>query len=152
MTRRVHPLPTGVLIAAAIFFLWPASVPSHPEKKADPTAVFIAKEWRYPGVDVQISLVGKSQAFYTEQYAAEVDFADVWNHFAAKAGSDGRYKDNTTWAVMGELKAPDKGQFMLFGSGQEMSFGQNNDKRTILVEIRRSGDKTTRVWVVVGVR
>src|SRR5262245_42189475 len=95
MTMRLHQLPTVLLLAAAIRVLWAGSFPSQPGKKGDATAVSIAKEWRYPGVgtvDASLSPV-KSEAFYIEQYTVKADFADVWNHFAAKTGSDARYKD-----------------------------------------------------------
>jgi hypothetical protein len=154
MTMRVHQLSTVVVLAAAILFLWPGSVPSQPEKKADPKAGSIAKEWRYPGVGTAdiISLSHKPQALYVEQYTLKTEYADVWNHFATKVGSDGRYNDLMSWAVIGDLNAPDKGHFMVFGDSQETIFAQNSDKTTIHVEIRRSGDKKTLVIVLVGVR
>ena len=158
MTRRAHQSPAVLLLAAAVLLLWPGDVPSQPEKKAAPTAVSIAKEWRYPGVGTVATSLSplKSQAFYIERYAVKADFAEVWNHFAAKTGSEARYKDKMIWALMGELKAPAKGHFMVFDvigqHGQEAHFGQNSEKKTIHVEIRRSGEKQTGVCMVVGVR
>lgn len=169
MTIRLHPLPTAVLLATAMLFLGSGPIRSQPPKKADPTAVAIAQAWRYPGVSaVDTSLTPlKSEAFYIEKYAVEADFADVWNHFAAKSGADARYKDNMKWALMGKLNTPRPGDqafapgrrgdraaghFMVFGNNQEAHFGQNSENRTIHVEIRRSGEKKTAVCVVVGVR
>ena len=155
MTRPLHPFLAVLLMAAAALLFRPGLLPSQqPEKKVAPTAVEIAKEWRYPGVGfVGDSLKPlKSEAFYIEKYAVKADYPEVWNHFAAKSGSDTRFKDNMIWGLMDQLKGPDKGHLMVYHVGQEAHFGQNTESRTIHVEIRRGEKGHVNVCVVVGVR
>jgi hypothetical protein len=122
----------------------------------DPSAVAIAKEWRYPGVvnvDKGIS-PSKSEAFCLERYTVKAKFADVWNHYAAKSGSTAKFKGDTIQNLMPELKGAEKGHFMVLdvSHGQEAHFGQNTARKTIHVEIRKAGDEQTDICVLVGVR
>ena len=154
MTKCVHQVSAVLLLTAAMLLLRPGSLLSRaPEKTKAPTAVEIAKEWRYPGAAVDKSVTSsKSENFYIESYSVEADFADVWNHFAAKSGSEEKFKDNKVWLVMGELKGPDKGHYLVFGDGREADFGQNTESRTVHVEIRKAGGGRVNVLLVAGVR
>jgi hypothetical protein len=141
-----------------VFLFQPAPTASSqpPEKKADPSAVAIAKEWRYPGVvtvDKRIS-PAKSEAFCLERYKVKAKFTDVWDHYAAKSGPTVKFKDDTIQNLMPELKGTEKGHFMVFdvSHGQEAHFGQSIASKTIHVEIRKSGDEQTDICVLVGVR
>jgi hypothetical protein len=158
MTKRIHRFLAVLLVAAASLLPGPGSLTSQqPEKKVAPTAVEIAKEWRYPlppGVIIVPDGLKplKSEAFCIEKYTVKADYPEVWNHFAAKSGSDARFKDKMIWGLMDKLKGPDKGHLMVYDIGQEAHFGQNTESRTVHVEIRRGEKGHVHVCVVVGVR
>jgi hypothetical protein len=143
MTTRVERFVAILLFGAATVFGLPRlSLSLSDERKVDVTAVAIAKEWRYPGVNtVELGIQPRqSQAFCLERYTVEAKFEDVWNHYGAKCSLKDKYRDNFRHAVMQEMKEPDKGQNMILdvAPGQESHFGQNTDRKTVHVEIRKA--------------
>jgi hypothetical protein len=157
MTTRVEKLVVILPFAVATVLVLPPLSPSRSdERKVDVTAVAIAKEWRFPGVNtVELGIQPRqSQAFCLERYTVQAKFEDVWNHYGAKCSLKDKYRDNFRHAVMQEMKEPDKGHNMILdvAPGRETHFGQNTDRKTVHVEIRKADESHTEVCTVVGTR